>query len=90
MPKFAGLRADAAVSRERLNVEERRFFTAGDATVSMAVTAEAAGTGVVTPCRNLPTREALVEVVRRLERDALAADAKPLLSAYGVLHALRT
>lgn len=83
------MRADAAVNRERLIAEARRFFTTGDATVSLEVIAQAAGVGVATLYRNFSTREALVEAVYRLELDALAADAEPLLAAHRAIDALR-
>ena len=89
MSKAPRLRADAAVNRERLVAEARRFFTAGDPSVSLEVVAQAAGVGVATLYRNFPTREALVEAVYGLELDALAADAEPLLAAHSALDALR-
>ena len=89
MSKPPRLRADAARNRDRLIVEARRSFSAGDATVSLEGIAQAAGVGVATLYRHFPTREALVEAVYRSELDALAADAEPLLAAHGALDALR-
>ena len=89
MSKSPRLRADAATNRERLIVEARRFFSAGNATVSLENVAQAAGVGVATLYRNFPTREALVEAVYRSELDALAMDAESLLAAHGALDALR-
>ena len=83
------MRADAVVNRERLIAEARRFFTAGDASVSLELVAQAAGVGVATLYRNFPTREALVEAVYGLDLDALAADAEPLLAAHSAVDALR-
>ncbi len=89
MSKPPRLRADAARNRERLIAEARRFFSAGNATVSLESVARAAGVGVATLYRNFPTREALIEAVYCSELDALAADVEPLLAAHGALDALR-
>ena len=83
------LRSDAIRNRERLIAEARRFFSTGDAAVSLEGVAQAAGVGVGTLYRHFPTREALVEAAYRTELDALAADADPLLAAYPALEALR-
>ena len=89
MSKTPSLRADAARNRERLIAEARRFFSAGDATVSLDGVAQAAGVGVATLYRHFPTREALVEAVYRSELDALAADVEPLLAVHRAHDALR-
>ena len=89
MSKSPRLRADAIRNRERLIVEAQRFFSAGDARVSLEDVAQAAGVGIGTLYRHFPTREALVEAVYQTELDALAADAEPLLAAHPALDALR-
>ena len=57
--------------------------------MSLESVAQAAEVGIATLYRHFATREALVEAVYRLELDALAADADPLLDADSAFDALR-
>ena len=89
MSKSVRLRSDATRNRERLLVEARARFSAGEQAVSLEALAKAAGVGVGTLYRHFPTREALVEAVYRSELEALAAEAALLLAARPALDALR-